>query len=828
MSETLIKEALLAHDSQVRTFFHIIWTIEAFNSFAAGRLFSLDAETRAGNDLRPMRPSSFSVAPFSVNGLLSEFLNSNLPHNRRFARAVAFAPLEEGSSEASLDFSLVTEVVRSIQRLPGPQKLPSPLDLRGRVYLNLTENSAPGLYSSTPLSGSDSGRRMSLTFVDQVLNPLEIALGLAAQSVGGSRAELRADMLLQRFVREFFGIHYTSALKYSLARVLPEVDALFFGEEETESRRSATLDSLLVVGRLHERLYERLKRYGGFDEGTQALATGIVLALRWCKVFRVRYYKSNDSNESEVSASPKGQCLSALRRIEYGYFLNRLFGSLSDLPGLNFIFRGGILPRTSSGRVMILVGSPGSGKTVFALQKACSIAARGGLAVYFSIEERSELLVNRMAVFGLVSEPGFEFDVASSQEEFDEFVRAAIPGRGLLYLFGGHGEENFSLLDNIADLAKMKKWRWRCLVVDSVNALDMVDTAAPGARLRPSNDRLAARQLVDAIEEAKFLGLILSEDSPDRMGDLEYTADTVLRLRSDSSRRMRWLEISKCRSQNHHRGFHQFRLVEGLGVEITPSLGAIRSALRRRTKGDLSETGRISFPEWVRGVRSVREKSSVIFVGGLDTVRSELLIALASTTTRMVTRGRVGFQKKSAGSVLVVSFRVNEVRYRGLLRSNLRARNAWNQLGEVCVRWFSPGETITADQVIWEIWNRIKLARRVGSPIERIIFEGVENVSVALPTVAGEPLFWVTLFELLAAEAVTSFWSYDLAFDSRLVQQSEVSLLSSAADYVFSVGQESEESALSGEGSERVVSLEVRKGPTDDLVAVAEGSPPSS
>jgi hypothetical protein len=130
------------------------------------------------------------------------------------------------------------------------------------------------------------------------------------------------------------------------------------------------------------------------------------------------------------------------------------------------------------------------------------------------------------------------------------------------------------------------------------------------------------------------------------------------------------------------------------------------------------------------------------------------------------------------------------------------------------VRWFSPGETITGDEVVWEIWQQIQRARRQGLSIERIVFDAIENAPIALPSVAKEPLFWTTLLQMISAEAITTFLGISLENDHRQSGTDNLMYtLRSEADYVLRVGSGSrEKSAVSPDVLNEESSLPKKRG----------------
>ena len=182
-------------------------------------------------------------------------------------------------------------------------------------------------------------------------------------------------------------------------------------------------------------------------------------------------------------------------------------------------------------------------------------------------------------------------------------------------------------------------------------------------------------------------------------------------------------------------------------------------------------------------VYEVAEKSSTLVYGFHGSGKTSLLLRLATEPTRL--------QEKKRGSdefprsVLVVNFKTTEARFHRVLTSEKDLHARWQKLRVGKVRWFSPGETITGDEVAWKIWQYIQEIKRSGLPIDRIVVDEIENAAVALPYVARESLFWTTLLQLFGTEAITSFLGFSL--ENEDINTDILNILRSEADYVFKI-----------------------------------------
>ena len=69
---------------------------------------------------------------------------------------------------------------------------------------------------------------------------------------------------------------------------------------------------------------------------------------------------------------------------------------LSGIKGLDEILEGGF----PKGRTILVVGSPGSGKTIFALQFLRAGAAAGERSIYITFDEKPEQVKENVSEFG--------------------------------------------------------------------------------------------------------------------------------------------------------------------------------------------------------------------------------------------------------------------------------------------------------------------------------------------------------------------------------------------------------------------------------------------
>lgn len=228
----------------------------------------------------------------------------------------------------------------------------------------------------------------------------------------------------------------------------------------------------------------------------------------------------------------------------------------TGIPGLDHIADGG-LPR---GRSTLLIGSAGSGKTVFSLQFLWSgIRDYGEGAVLVTFEERPADLLENVGSFGWALE-----------EQVDRGMFAIVDGSPEL------GEEVVASgrYDLAALLARIES------AVRKVSARRVVLEALASLFSQIPDPELVRRELHKIIGGLRSLGvttLLTMEGLQEgrelgRWGIEEFVADNVIVLRNrlEQEKRRRTVEILKFRGTTHRKGEYPFTIDSQHGVTVLP------------------------------------------------------------------------------------------------------------------------------------------------------------------------------------------------------------------------------------------------------------------
>lgn len=226
------------------------------------------------------------------------------------------------------------------------------------------------------------------------------------------------------------------------------------------------------------------------------------------------------------------------------------------IPGLDVITHGG-LPR---GRLSLVSGTAGSGKTVFAAQFIASGIASGESGVFVTFEERPGSIRRNMRSLG--------WDISGWEAAGQWAFVDASPRNQVDTVFTGDDYGLGPLLARITQA--VERVGAKRVAIDSVGALvSQFDRVAPA--------RQALFRLADTLHDAGVTTVMTAERADDygpvtHLGFEEFVADNVVILRNalDGEKRRRTIEVLKMRGGSHRKGEHLFTLLDGEGIVVVP------------------------------------------------------------------------------------------------------------------------------------------------------------------------------------------------------------------------------------------------------------------
>ncbi|MGN6697886.1 MAG: RAD55 family ATPase, partial [Thermomicrobiales bacterium] len=220
----------------------------------------------------------------------------------------------------------------------------------------------------------------------------------------------------------------------------------------------------------------------------------------------------------------------------------------TGVPNLDLILGGGLV----AGSLTMLIGPPGSGKTILSQQLACHIAREGGrVLVLTTLPEPHVKLLNNLRTFSFFDEQliGNQIELINVYRELrEDFANASA---NLLRLVREH--------------------RATTVVVDSFDSI----------RALGQNESAIKELLYELSGGLGLLGvtaIIISSLDPANMPQYaELTiADHIIVLRNESAtlRGGRWLEATKVRGAAQREGWHRYT-IDRDGIHVYPRLESV-------------------------------------------------------------------------------------------------------------------------------------------------------------------------------------------------------------------------------------------------------------
>lgn len=278
----------------------------------------------------------------------------------------------------------------------------------------------------------------------------------------------------------------------------------------------------------------------------------------------------------------------------------------TGIPGFDFIADGGL----PAGRTVIVAGSAGSGKTIFATQfLAAGIAAGNENGVFVTFEEQPNDIRRNMSSFG--------WDIPAWEEAGRwAFVDASPEPHQEVSIIGDY---DFGALLARIEHAVQSVGAKR-VVLDSIGA---IFSQFPDA----SRVRFELFRIASALKHMQVTAVMTAERTEEygdiaRHGIEEFVADNVIILRNvlEDEKRRRTIEILKFRGTTHHKGEYPFTVMPRDGIIVIP-LSAIE--LKQRS-GDTRVTSGSEALDQMTGGGFFRD--SIILVSGATGTGKTLMV----------------------------------------------------------------------------------------------------------------------------------------------------------------------------------------------------------
>ena len=224
----------------------------------------------------------------------------------------------------------------------------------------------------------------------------------------------------------------------------------------------------------------------------------------------------------------------------------------SGIPGLDEILHGGFIP----GRSYLIVGSPGTGKTIFSLQWLLEGTRRNETSLYITLTEPLDAIKANMTAFDWSLDGLKTLDLSSGRDLKEEDM-------GEYHIFPPSEVEQVPVWQNI--YRAVQEIRPSRLVIDSATQLRHLST----------DEYQFRKHILTFINHLYSKGcttlLTFEPTEMDRESSMALAVDGIIKLRNEiSSQRLigiRTLEVDKIRGSDFISGLHFLRIVsEGIVV----------------------------------------------------------------------------------------------------------------------------------------------------------------------------------------------------------------------------------------------------------------------
>lgn len=328
-----------------------------------------------------------------------------------------------------------------------------------------------------------------------------------------------------------------------------------------------------------------------------------------------RWRLADVSPGESANGSPFGKIEIMCWRKTLGVRLNMQGNARARLgvDGLDDVLAGGLNP----GRIYLLEGSPGTGKTTIASQFLLEGARHGELGLYITLSETEVELRESAASHGWEFGEEVEiFELVPPESLLDEEQQ-----QSLLYSSDLELGETTKRIFEVVNRVKPKR-----LVLDSLSEIRLLAQSS----LRYRRQVLALKHYFAKHDITVLLLDDLTAEAADRT--VHSVAHGVIRLEelaADYGGDRRRLRIIKYRGQKYRSGYHDFSIVTG-GVRVFPRL--VSSEHKSHFTRDVVKSGSNELDSLLGG--GIERGSSTLVLGPAGTGKSLLTLTFAAEAVK--------------------------------------------------------------------------------------------------------------------------------------------------------------------------------------------------
>ncbi|MFH1999508.1 MAG: ATPase domain-containing protein [Planctomycetota bacterium] len=478
-------------------------------------------------------------------------------------------------------------------------------------------------------------------------------------------------------------------------------------------------------------------------------------------------------------------------------------GAVGGIAWFDLLLEGGINLPASAGKpvVMLITGTPGSGKTTLAVELCYRIARSGKVksavktySLFFSTDTETDRVIESAKAFDFKDaedcilpfsnrSPDISSMTVCGREQFEKWTSSESLLDGLIDIMQGLlgkilGVPQSSMASSRPMIQPIPYGTSEALAVIAVDNLNNVP--------QEKQERFLKR-IVEAVPQAQLLICVAEEHPRHTLRPWEYAADIWVKLGSSlvQDYQIRTIEIVKARYQNTVYGAHQLKIYP---TQQTPSMKDISSAgIMRRAHPYRTEGGIFIYPSIHYHLSRYKRRGPTpegspsethvdtldqMLGGGLPKGRCTAFIG-----DRGGHKSHLGYlhllhrvvKKNEAG--LVISLRDDEQLTRRAMARILKQEfeefsnltedalneqlDNWERKDQLEILYFHPGY-ITPNEFFHRVF--MSIYRMKVSSISSItaMFNSIDQLAARFPLCANEDIFVPGIIEALSGEGVTS------------------------------------------------------------------------
>ena len=465
------------------------------------------------------------------------------------------------------------------------------------------------------------------------------------------------------------------------------------------------------------------------------------------------------------------------------FLLAKLFGFPTQIMGFDGLFGGGgiVLAErlgdkyTTRGRIILMRGQFGAGKSSLALALAAEVARKpGGLSWVVPLEQTPDECRQCLQA---TAAPGYSApvvldDVDAVMRDVKPDLDASATAQGLhaiaetdekgLVILSSPKSDIGRMLERIAVHAQeTQRYPLRLWVVDPINSI--VGFEGGGAALRV--------QLVQILRKIKDLGanliLVAEADGTEQAGVemLANVADVVIDLTTELRHgySQRFLEVKKSRLQREQRGQHPFSIKQRSGISVLLSSPAVRAKTSARRIKQRPQTPRFAWDDLDEqlGAEGLCIDDVVVVRGDEGTPRAQVghLFLLGSNHIE-----RDSSDERTSSSLLV-SFEPDEhvmqrqLDLRSMHAQRHRSRTPAPLKSDDQVEFLALSAGFIQPGTVFQLLEeKIESLQRQGRPVDRLVFDRVQQLEFGCPFIGDDETFGSTLVDFLRRRHISALF----------------------------------------------------------------------